>query len=68
MQLNTIKPADGSKKAAKRVGRGIGSGFGKTAVAVIKVRNRVLVVFIKSVLKAVRCLCSVVCLNVASFP
>lgn len=30
MQLNTIKPADGSKKAGKRVGRGIGSGSGKT--------------------------------------
>jgi len=30
MQLNTIKPAEGSKKAAKRVGRGIGSGLGKT--------------------------------------
>jgi large subunit ribosomal protein L15 len=30
MQLNTIKPADGSKKAAKRVGRGIGCGNGKT--------------------------------------
>ena len=30
MQLNTIKPAYGSKKAAKRVGRGIGSGSGKT--------------------------------------
>jgi len=31
MQLNTIKPAEGSKKQAKRVGRGIGSGLGKTA-------------------------------------
>ena len=31
MQLNTIKPAEGSKKNARRVGRGIGSGFGKTA-------------------------------------
>jgi len=31
MQLNTIKPAAGSKHAAKRVGRGIGSGLGKTA-------------------------------------
>ncbi len=31
MRLNTIKPAEGSKKNAKRVGRGIGSGFGKTA-------------------------------------
>lgn len=30
MYLNTIKPADGSKKSARRVGRGIGSGFGKT--------------------------------------
>lgn len=31
MQLNTIKPADGSKKPRRRVGRGIGSGLGKTA-------------------------------------
>lgn len=30
MQLNTIKPAEGAKKASRRVGRGIGSGFGKT--------------------------------------
>jgi len=30
MQLNTIKPADGSKRPAKRVGRGMGSGLGKT--------------------------------------
>jgi large subunit ribosomal protein L15 len=31
MQLNSIKPAEGSKKARRRVGRGIGSGLGKTA-------------------------------------
>ncbi|NRA60158.1 MAG: 50S ribosomal protein L15 [Psychrobium sp.] len=31
MRLNTLSPAAGSKKAAKRVGRGIGSGLGKTA-------------------------------------
>ena len=31
MRLNTIKPAAGSKKARSRVGRGIGSGLGKTA-------------------------------------
>jgi len=31
MELNTIKPADGSKKPRRRVGRGIGSGLGKTA-------------------------------------
>jgi len=30
MQLNTIQPAAGSKKNIKRVGRGIGSGTGKT--------------------------------------
>ena len=30
MRLNTIKPAEGSKHARKRVGRGIGSGTGKT--------------------------------------
>ncbi len=31
MELNTIKPAAGAKKAKRRVGRGIGSGLGKTA-------------------------------------
>ncbi|MGD8742128.1 MAG: 50S ribosomal protein L15 [Granulosicoccaceae bacterium] len=30
MRLNTLKPAAGSKPNAKRVGRGIGSGLGKT--------------------------------------
>jgi len=31
MRLNTLKPAPGSKKSRHRVGRGIGSGWGKTA-------------------------------------
>lgn len=31
MELNTIKPAEGSTKNRRRVGRGIGSGLGKTA-------------------------------------
>ena len=31
MKLNTIKPAEGAKHAKRRVGRGIGSGLGKTA-------------------------------------
>ena len=31
MELNSIKPADGAKHAKRRVGRGIGSGLGKTA-------------------------------------
>ena len=30
MNLNTMSPAEGSKKDAKRVGRGAGSGWGKT--------------------------------------
>ena len=30
MRLNTLKPGEGSKHAGKRVGRGIGSGLGKT--------------------------------------
>jgi large subunit ribosomal protein L15 len=31
MQLNTLKPSEGAKKARRRVGRGMGSGLGKTA-------------------------------------
>jgi large subunit ribosomal protein L15 len=31
MRLNTLKPAKGSRKVRTRVGRGIGSGLGKTA-------------------------------------
>ncbi len=31
MRLNTLKPAEGARKSRKRVGRGIGSGLGKTA-------------------------------------
>jgi large subunit ribosomal protein L15 len=30
MKLNTLKPADGARQERKRVGRGIGSGLGKT--------------------------------------
>ena len=31
MRMNTLKPADGARQDRKRVGRGIGSGLGKTA-------------------------------------
>lgn len=31
MRLNSIKPAEGSKQSPKRVGRGVGSGLGKTS-------------------------------------
>ena len=30
MKMNTLSPAEGARQVAKRVGRGIGSGFGKT--------------------------------------
>jgi large subunit ribosomal protein L15 len=31
MKLNTIQPSEGAKRSRRRVGRGIGSGLGKTA-------------------------------------
>jgi len=36
MELNDLSPADGSKKAARRPGRGIGSGLGKTGGGGVK--------------------------------
>ena len=35
MRLNSLKPAKGARKARVRVGRGIGSGLGKTAAVVV---------------------------------
>lgn len=66
MRLNTLSPAEGAKHAPKRVGRGIGSGLGKTAGRGHKVRTHVLVVAYVVVLKVVRCLYIVVCRNSAS--
>lgn len=39
MYLNTLSPAAGSKHASKRLGRGIGSGLGKTGARGIKGQN-----------------------------
>lgn len=39
MKLNTLSPAEGSKHAAKRLGRGIGSGLGKTGGRGVKGQN-----------------------------
>ena len=39
MKLHELKPAEGSRKARKRVGRGIGSGNGKTAGRGMKGQN-----------------------------
>ncbi len=35
MRLNELSPAPGSKTERKRVGRGIGSGFGKTVEEIL---------------------------------
>jgi len=61
MRLNTLSPAEGSKHATKRLGRGIGSGLEKPVVVVTKVRTHVLAVAYVAVSKVVRCLCTVVC-------
>ena len=55
MELNTLSPAPGSRKAKKRVGRGIGSGSGKTSGSVTKVRSLVLAAQFVRDSKAVRC-------------
>ena len=47
MFLNSIQPTEGATHARRRVGRGIGSGLGKTGGRGIKVKKAVLVVFIK---------------------
>ncbi|XKM13342.1 50S ribosomal protein L15 [Orbaceae bacterium ac157xtp] len=39
MRLNTLSPAEGSKHAPKRLGRGIGSGVGKTGGRGVKGQN-----------------------------
>jgi ribosomal protein L15 len=65
MELNKIKPGAGSKHAAKRVGRGIGSGLGKTAGRGTRDRSPVQAAFTRSVSKAVRCRCSVAFPSVA---
>ena len=66
MQLNNIQPAQGAKKPKRRVGRGIGTGLGKTAGRGHKGRNPVQAVFTRWVSKAVRCRCNAACQSAAS--
>ena len=40
MKLHELKPAKGSKRARRRVGRGIGSGMGKQSTRGAKGQNR----------------------------
>ena len=61
MFLNTIKPAEGAKHAKRRVGRGIGSGLGKTAGRGHKGQKSSSGGFHK-----VKCRCNVACRSVVS--
>ena len=66
MRLNNLKPAAGSKSAAHRVGRGIGSGWGKTAGRGHKGQKSRTGVSTRLVSRAARCRCIVACRNAAS--
>jgi ribosomal protein L15 len=66
MELNSIKPAEGAKHAKRRVGRGIGSGLGKTAGRGHKGQKSRSGGYHKVASKAARCLCSAVCPSAVS--
>ena len=55
MKLHELSPAPGSTKEVKRIGRGHGSGNGKTAGKGHRVRTPAAAAAYASVLKAVRC-------------
>jgi large subunit ribosomal protein L15 len=59
MKLHELTYADGAKTKRKRVGRGPGSGLGKTSGKDIKVKKLGRVVVYTSVLKVARCRCNV---------
>ena len=63
MNLSNLKPAEGSTKTRKRIGRGPGSGLGGTSTRVIKVPNQDRDIKRKSVLKEDKCHCNVVSPN-----
>jgi len=65
MNLNTLKPAVGEKTSRKRVGRGIGSGMGKTAGRGHKGQKSRSGGFSKVGLKVVRCHFKEDCLRLA---
>jgi large subunit ribosomal protein L15 len=67
MELNNLKPGAGSNTRPKRVGRGIGSGLGKTAGRGHKGQKSRAGGFTRSVSKAVKCRCSVACRSVVCF-
>lgn len=66
MKLHELQPAPGSRKKAVRVGRGIGSGNGKTSGRGQKGQNARSGGGFASVLRAVKHRCSAVCRSAAS--
>lgn len=60
MNLSNLKPAEGSTKTRKRIGRGPGSGLGGTSTRGHKVLNQDQVIQRRLVLKVDRCLFNVV--------
>lgn len=65
MNLSNLKPAEGSTKTRKRIGRGPGSGLGGTSTRGHKGAKSRSGYSKKSVLKVVRCLFNVVYLSLA---
>ena len=57
MKLHELAPAEGSRKVRNRVGRGLGSGNGKTSGRGMKGQRLAVAVVSVQALKAVRCLC-----------
>ena len=66
MKLHELKPAEGSKRARRRVGRGIGSGMGNSLPAEPKGRMQEPVAASVQDLKAARCPCIADSQNAAS--
>lgn len=66
LRLNELAPAEGAKREHRRLGRGIGSGVGKTGGRGIKGQNHVKVVAFVQVSKAVKQRFIVVYLNSVS--
>lgn len=66
MKLHELSPVEGSKKDSKRIGRGHGSGWGKTSGKGHKARRLVQAAASVPDLRAVRCLYSVVSLKEVS--
>ena len=64
MKMHTLQPAEGAVRDVKRLGRGIGSGTGKTSGKGHKGQEAAAAYVPAS--KAVKCLFAVVCLNAAS--